>query len=155
MTNSNSQIDTMPGATSGTTMRAMARHQVAPDMRAEFVELARHRLHQQLAVAQAGRQIVHDIGEHDDPEGAVERRRDQRDQEAEAEHDAGHRHRHHRQQRNALSRPAAGCGGLIDRYLVAIQQGGAAAAIFVNKLDLLQDPTEFRTSTRTASSESL
>ncbi len=31
---------------------------------------------------------------------------------------------------------------LIDRYLVAIQQGGAAAAIFVNKLDLLEDPSE-------------
>jgi ribosome biogenesis GTPase len=31
---------------------------------------------------------------------------------------------------------------LIDRYLVAIQRGGAAAAICVNKLDLLDDPAE-------------
>lgn len=31
---------------------------------------------------------------------------------------------------------------LIDRYLVAIQQGGAEAAVFVNKLDLLEDRQE-------------
>lgn len=31
---------------------------------------------------------------------------------------------------------------LIDRYLVAIQQGGAEPAIYVNKLDLLVDPAE-------------
>jgi ribosome biogenesis GTPase len=31
---------------------------------------------------------------------------------------------------------------LIDRYLVASQQGGAQAAIFVNKLDLLEDQSE-------------
>jgi len=31
---------------------------------------------------------------------------------------------------------------LIDRYLVAIEQGGAAPAVFVNKLDLLEDPSE-------------
>ena len=31
---------------------------------------------------------------------------------------------------------------LIDRYLVAIEKGGAAPTVFVNKLDLLADPTE-------------
>ena len=31
---------------------------------------------------------------------------------------------------------------LIDRYLVAIQQGGAEAMVFVNKIDLLDDPSE-------------
>lgn len=33
---------------------------------------------------------------------------------------------------------------LIDRYLIAIQQGGAEAAVFVNKLDLLEDRQELQ-----------
>lgn len=33
---------------------------------------------------------------------------------------------------------------LIDRYLVAIQQGGAEAVVYVNKLDLLEDESELR-----------
>lgn len=69
--------------------------------------------------------------------------------------------------RTKLSRPDVGTGGeqviianidvvvivvsvaspplhprLIDRYLVAIQQGGAESAVFVNKLDQLTDPSE-------------